>query len=122
MLKDEATRCSMRLPGFRERFWSKVDKRGECWRWTAAVDSDGYGQIGVGSRSDGTKTVAKAHRVAWILSGREIPPGACVLHSCDNRACVRPDHLWVGSQLDNIEDMRKKGRSPSGSRHWSARR
>jgi hypothetical protein len=87
------------------RFWSKVDKGGgvACWIWTAAKSSDGYGSF----------DQAGAHRMAWELARGPIPRGLSVLHNCptgDNPACVNPDHLWLGTQPDNIADMTAKGR------------
>ncbi len=65
----------------------------------------GYGVIQVGRKP------AVAHRVAWVLTNGFIPDGLCVLHRCDNRPCVRPTHLFLGTRLDNIQDMVRKGRS-----------
>lgn len=89
------------------RFWGKVDKSGECWVWVAGKSSQGYGQIAAGRR--GSKML-KAHRVSWELHFGEIPDGVCVLHKCDNPACVRPGHLFLGTQQDNVTDMMQKGR------------
>jgi hypothetical protein len=69
--------------------------------WTAARNVDGYGSLGG----------ILAHRIAWELaSGSKIPTGACVLHRCDNPPCVNPDHLFLGSQADNVKDCVAKGR------------
>jgi hypothetical protein len=102
-----------------ERFWSKVDKSGECWVWTASTGRFGYGQFM--TVEDGMRRNNKAHRFAWELTNGPIPAGKLVLHSCDNPACVKPAHLFLGSQDDNMRDMREKGRSVhwkrSGTRH-----
>lgn len=94
-----------------QRFWSKVNKTSNCWEWTGYRQKIGYGSIGVGSRLDGTKRAILAHRFSYELHFGPISDGLKVLHTCDNRACVRPDHLWLGTQLDNVRDMIQKGRA-----------
>lgn len=90
----------------KDRFWQKVQKSEKgCWPWIACKNSDGYGQFGFRGRVDG------AHRVSWILSHGELPKGAHVLHKCDNPVCVNPDHLFIGTHQDNMEDRTRKGRS-----------
>ena len=99
-----------------DRFWEKVKKTDGCWLWTGAIRKiSGYGAFQVGVR----KTVG-AHRVAFELTiGRQIPKGVHVLHTCDVRHCVRPDHLWDGTAADNMHDMVKKGRAATGDKNGS---
>ena len=91
------------------RFWSKVDRRGpdECWEWQAYRMPNGYGQMGIGRK------VFTAHRLAYCI-GAKVEVASirewCVMHSCDNRGCVNPSHLSLGTYLDNNADMTAKGR------------
>lgn len=109
-----------------ERFWSHVNKSGPipphrpelgpCWIWTAKVHRLGYGQLEIGSRTDGTRRTTSPHILAleWQL-GRSLAEGCWALHRCDNRACVRNDgessHLFEGTRDDNFGDMVAKGRA-----------
>lgn len=88
------------------RFWSKVDKTGECWLWKAGLYANGYGQFSV------NKAKVYAHRFAWQAATGEQINGKIICHTCDVRACVNPAHLFSGTQLDNMRDMRSKGRDP----------
>lgn len=103
-------------PADAARFWARVQMTDECWLWTSAGRvSHGYGYFKAGGRQ------YHAHRFAWMLTRGPIPEGAFVCHSCDVRACVRPDHLWLGNQETNMADMVSKGRSASGDRNASRR-
>ena len=92
-----------------DRFWPKIVRRGpdECWEWQAAKSTRGYGKLGAPGTDAGCEY---AHRVSWELHNGPIPDGMHVLHHCDNRICVNPQHLFLGTNLDNILDMRAKGR------------
>ena len=99
------------------RFWSFVEKcEGDgCWPWRGRVGSNGYGRFG--SVALGGKHDEPAHRVMMRASGLEIPPRWHVCHRCDNPLCVRPDHLFLGTNLDNIADRDAKGRQNRGEEH-----
>ena len=92
-----------------ERFWSFVDKSGECWVWTAGT-KNGYG---VFHPKGGVWLLA--HRYSYELANGTIPGGLFVLHECDNPPCVRHDHLFLGTHADNIHDSMRKGRARSYS-------
>lgn len=98
------------------RYWAKVAKDGptlvpelgRCWRWTASTTSFGYGQLNPGWRN---AAPVRAHRVSWEIHNGPIPAGLDVLHRCDNPPCSNPDHLFLGTALDNMRDMIAKGRA-----------
>ena len=88
-----------------DRFWAKVDKTGDCWVWTGALTHSGYGKFKVRSYK-----VVLAHRWAYEVTHGPIPAGLFVCHRCDVPSCVRPSHLFVGTQTDNMKDAAAKGR------------
>ena len=92
------------------RIWDRINKCDYgCWEWTGPV-SHGYGIISIGRNSS-----MHVHRAAWITINGPIPKGKSVLHKCDNRRCARLDHLFLGTQADNMKDMANKGRSLKGN-------
>ncbi len=100
------------------RFWRKVkktDEPGGCWLWSAGLDIGGYGRFYDGAKED------KAHRYSYRIHSGPIPAGAYILHSCDVRACVNPDHLIAGSHLDNMRHMRARERQCRGARTNTAK-
>lgn len=94
----------------KERFLKHVDKKGDddCWEWTGARFEKGYGAFKFMGK------IARASRVAYTLYIGEIPNELHVLHQCDNPPCVNPNHLWLGTHIDNMRDMIKKGRQRIG--------
>ena len=91
-----------------DAFWKKVDKRGpgECWLWTDAVDSFGYGRMNVLGKQD------RSHRISFRFVNGPISKGLHIMHSCDNPRCCNPSHLSAGTAADNMADKAKKGRAP----------
>ena len=87
-----------------ERFWAKVARGPECWEWQGA-SSYGYGIF----YDHGSHTV-RAHRFSWQLANGPLLPGQGVYHHCDNKRCVRPDHLFSGVHQDNLSDLVRKRR------------
>jgi hypothetical protein len=98
-----------------KRFWDKAKKSEGCWEWTGCKQRTGYGRFRLAGWTQ------MAHRVAWELVHGLIPKGMQVLHRCDNPGCVNPNHLFLGTQTDNIYDMTAKGRHYRGERHKSAK-
>lgn len=83
-----------------ERFWSKVDKTGECWLWTGACEPTGYGRFGHGGK------VVRVHRLAFEWASGEIPDGMHIDHRCHHRNCVRPEHLRLATNAQNHQNRR----------------
>lgn len=93
------------------RFWSKVEKTSGCWIWRGGKTSgSGYGYFRMPDKW------VRAHRMAWFLATGEMPTD-CVCHTCDVRLCVRPDHLFLGTQLENVQDRQRKNRCARGDKN-----
>lgn len=89
---------------FWERFWNRVDKTGDCWNWMGSLNLSGYGQV---------KLLRKAkmcHRITFEVTFGPIPEGMQVCHRCDNPRCVRPEHLFLGTPKNNVDDCISKNR------------
>lgn len=89
-----------------ERFWSRVLKGEKCWEWQGyCCNQTGYGRIyGKGRKWN-------AHRLSWVVHNGDVPDGSVIRHKCDNRKCVNPEHLDIGTQADNVRDMWERGRA-----------
>ena len=93
----------------------KIEKRTKvlpngCWLWTAYKDKNGYGIMNMKSKN------RKVHRVVWVINNGDIPEGFFVCHKCDNPSCINPDHLFLGTPNDNVQDMMNKGRYKCGGK------
>lgn len=101
-----------------EIFWSYVDRSGDedaCWLWTGCTNKHGYGVF-----SQDGKAI-RAHRIAYFLTYGVDPGSLFCCHTCDNRACVRPSHIFLGNQSDNMRDAAAKGRCQNGDAHYMRR-
>ena len=100
-----------------ERFLTKIKYTDTCWLWTDGKNPQGYGNFSMKHKTIG------AHRLIYLLYYGELPPGLCVLHKCDTPACVRPDHLFLGTHADNHNDMVNKGRARhiEGEKHYKSK-
>jgi hypothetical protein len=96
-----------------KRFWDKVKIAGpdECWEWQAHIGGNSYGKLTF------NRTTYSAHRFCFMLEHHEIPDGMFVMHTCDNRICVNPKHLKLGTHKDNMRDMATKGRSRNQNKY-----
>lgn len=114
---DEALALISRMPaGYCPLFKGKIDKNARgCWRWTGPVNRAGYGILVFNNYR------MLAHRFSYLFAGRHPIGDLFVLHKCDNPPCVNPDHLFKGTQQDNLDDCKSKDRHCRGTRQWKAK-
>jgi hypothetical protein len=101
-------------PDYTKRFWLNVgvsDDTSACWEWKISRFKSGYGKTQISQKTE------RSHRVAYIIQNGNIPDGLHVLHTCDNRACCNPNHLFLGTQQDNMIDKVRKGKQIRGETH-----
>lgn len=100
------------------RFWSKAALTANperCWHWQKGKQNKGYGVFGIGRKA------FLAHRVAYLIGHGRDPGKFCVCHKCDNPSCVNPKHLFLGTTIQNLKDMTKKGRRVHGEGYSNAK-
>lgn len=100
----------------RSRFFSKVDKTDSCWNWSGSTNHKGYGKVNL--RRINQSSWSFAHRISYQEHYGDIDPNQQVLHSCDNPACVNPEHLHEGTHQENMDEMVERGRWHSGPTEW----
>lgn len=108
------SRTSRAIP-LEQRFWKHIQKTEYCWLWAGSKDKKGYGRI----NRNGSPILA--HRLSWEIHFGLIPDGLSVLHRCDNPPCCNPEHLFLGDQLENMQDCSRKDRTTRGERSASGK-
>ncbi len=107
----------MDINDIKEKYNKFIIKKGndKCWDWKGCCPAPGYCQLRLGSK------IYKAHRLSWIIHHGLIPAGMHILHKCDNKRCSNPNHLFIGTEKDNMNDCRNKNRTPLvGTTHPNA--
>ena len=103
----------MKQNKIKKRFWDKVKKGDNCWEWLGAKARGNYGDFKVNKKN------ILAHRFSYQINKGKISKGLYILHTCDNPSCVNPEHLWQGTQLENMRDCHNKGRGARGKKIWN---
>lgn len=112
---NNAKRLASIRPNFVDKFWSFVDKSGDCWEWTSLRDRDGYGLFNY------KRVSYRAARESLKMSGVAVADDEYCCHKCDNPLCVRPDHLYAGTPKQNMRDAIERGRLQVGENHYAAK-
>lgn len=107
------------VPEKEKNFWNKVDKAGECWEWTGGFSGNGYGSFKI--KKLPINVSVGSHLFSYILHNGRVAEGRVVMHSCDNKKCVNPDHLSLGSHADNVADKVAKKRHARGETNGRAK-
>lgn len=107
--------CNETLSRFMKWVCPTTTIHGECWTWVGSKNAHGYGRFGINGKN------YYAHRIAWQIKHGDIPDGMSVCHKCDRTSCVNPNHLFLGSQKDNLNDASTKGRTSRGSHRPKAK-
>jgi hypothetical protein len=97
-----------------ERFLKFVEKTDSCWLWKGSIDKDGYGHFSLPRQSRSSYVRVRASRTSFEIFKGVIPKGLCVCHTCDNRVCVNPNHLFLATNEENTIDKINKGRQLKG--------